>query len=287
MAIGHVEIDYNSRILTADKVMDDQNADVVTADGHVTIMAPNGDVVFAKHAVLTDEMKDGVLEAFSALIGQNGRLAAVRANRDAQRRRAHGCGTRAIYTPCKVCKQTGTTHAGMGRSSPRAFIYDEVNHRIYYRDAVDPDAFGMPVFYTPLFLATRSDREARLRHPACRDIGTFEHARHISRMPLYIAFSELAGHDDRALLSPRNAAKSSKANTASGGTTAACGCRRVSPITSLWRDSAAMPRPDLQFAVRRRHYSRSPTSGISAIDAQLTSNETYLELYKIFAGTTG
>src|SRR3954451_22266877 len=77
MAIGHVEIDYNDRILLADKVTYDQVKDVATADGHVSVLEPNGKVAFASHAVLTDKMRDGVAEGFSALAGKTGRFAAI------------------------------------------------------------------------------------------------------------------------------------------------------------------------------------------------------------------
>src|SRR6185503_11292490 len=76
-ATGHVEIDYNERILLADKVTYDQLKDVATADGHVSVLEPNGTVAFATHAVLTDKMRDGAAEGFSALVGKTGRFASA------------------------------------------------------------------------------------------------------------------------------------------------------------------------------------------------------------------
>ena len=73
-AEGHVEIDYGGRILLADRVSYDQKKDTVTAEGNVSLMAPNGDVAFANHVSLSDNMRDGALEGFSALIGKNGRM---------------------------------------------------------------------------------------------------------------------------------------------------------------------------------------------------------------------
>src|SRR5690348_14729939 len=69
VATGHVEIDYNGRILLAEKVTYDQNKDVATADGHVSVLEPDGTVAFASHAELSNQMRDGVAEGFSALIG--------------------------------------------------------------------------------------------------------------------------------------------------------------------------------------------------------------------------
>src|SRR4051794_15304426 len=82
-ATGHVEIDYNGRILLADQVRYDQNKDVATADGHISVLEPDGTVAFASHAQLTNQMRDGVAEGFSALIGKTGRFAAIHATRTA------------------------------------------------------------------------------------------------------------------------------------------------------------------------------------------------------------
>ena len=103
-AVGNVEIDYNGRTLLADRVVDDKKNDTVTATGHVVMMATNGDVIFAEKARLTDRMKDGVMDSFSALIGQNGRLVASRAVRVGGVRTV---ASNAVYTPCKICNQPG------------------------------------------------------------------------------------------------------------------------------------------------------------------------------------
>jgi LPS-assembly protein len=46
-ARGKVEIDYGGRILLADNVSYNQKTDTVTARGHVSVTAENGDVAFA------------------------------------------------------------------------------------------------------------------------------------------------------------------------------------------------------------------------------------------------
>ena len=65
---------------------------------------PKGNVAFADHVVLTDQMRDGALDGFGALIGKNGRLAAVSAERVG---RTAIIAHRAVYTPCKICNQPG------------------------------------------------------------------------------------------------------------------------------------------------------------------------------------
>ncbi len=116
-ALGHVEIADQGRTLLAERVEYDQATDKVTAFGHVSITDPRGNVAFADHVVLTDHMRDGVLNGFGALIGSSGRLAAQGAERvGGNTVIAH----RAVYTPCKICTQARAHHlalvAGQGRT---------------------------------------------------------------------------------------------------------------------------------------------------------------------------
>ncbi len=98
-AVGHVEISDDGRTLLAERVDYDQASDTVTARGHVSITDTKGNVAFADHVVLTDHMRDGVLQGFGALIGKTGRLAARSA------RRINGnvvIANRTVYSPCKI-----------------------------------------------------------------------------------------------------------------------------------------------------------------------------------------
>ena len=183
-ATGNVEIDYNGRILLADRVVDDQNKDTVTASGHVIIMAPNGDVVFAQQAQLSDRMKNGAMESFAALIGQNGRLAAARATRVGGVRTV---ATNAAYTPCKICDKPGE-RTPEWKVRAAHVVYDEVRHRIYYRDAV-VELEGIPVLYTPFF----AHADPTVKHQSgllMPDLGSKNTIGYFARIPYYIAFSD-------------------------------------------------------------------------------------------------
>ena len=183
-AIGHVEINYNGRTLLADRVVDDKKNDTVTATGHVVMMAPNGDVVFAEQVRLSDRMRDGVMESFSALIGQNGRLVAARATRIGGVRTIASHGT---YTPCKICNQPGQRTPDWEVTAPHV-VYDEVNHRIYYRDAV-VRLEGIPVLYTPYF----SNADPTVKHETgflMPDLGSKSTLGYFARIPYYIAFND-------------------------------------------------------------------------------------------------
>jgi LPS-assembly protein len=185
IAHGHVEIDYNDRIVQADQVVYDQNKDVVTADGHVVMMAPDGNVVFATHAVLTDQMRDGVIETMSALIGANGRMAsprAVRSNNGVRMVAQPG-----VFTPCKVCNKPGQ-RTPLWSVKAQRIVYDELAHRIYYHNAII-NFMGVPVAYTPFF--THPDPTVKHSSGVLQpEVGSHTTLGYYVRVPLYVAFSD-------------------------------------------------------------------------------------------------
>ena len=184
-AEGHVEIDYNGRIVTADRVVYDDAKDTATADGHVVMMAPNGAVGFSDHAVLTDKMRDGVFDAFAALIGKNGRFASVRAVRTDLGTRTRG--TRAVFSPCKVCDKPGQ-RTPLWQVKAAHAVWNELTHRITYTDAI-LEFFGVPIAYTPYF--SQADptvkRASGLLAP---DLGSSSALGSFIRLPVYIALTD-------------------------------------------------------------------------------------------------
>jgi len=145
-ARGHVQIADETRVLLADSVSYDQNTDIVSADGHVSLLTPDGNVAFADHVELTQDFREGALQGFSALIGPNGRLAATSAERHQGRfTTAHG----AVFTPCKICRETGDT-TPVWRVRAARVVHDEVAKEVTFHDAT-LEFMGTPVMYLPFF----------------------------------------------------------------------------------------------------------------------------------------
>jgi LPS-assembly protein len=145
-ATGHVEISYSPRILMADKMTYDQNTGVVTADGHVSLLDPEGDVAFADHVVLRNQLKDGVVQTLSVLLTDKSRLAghdAVRTNGEITT--VH----RGVYSPCEICKEKGET-TPLWQIKAFRVIHNKETKRIIYEDAF-MEMFGVPVMYLPYF----------------------------------------------------------------------------------------------------------------------------------------
>jgi len=183
-AEGHVEVDYNDYVLNADIITYDQKTDTVRAEGHLNMVAPNGDVAFAKSATLTNGLRDGVLQSFSALIGKNGRLVASHAVR---RNGNETIAYDAAYTPCKICNKPGQRTPVWEVQASRV-RHDQTKHRIYFTNATIR-MFGVPVFYAPFYSTPDPSvkRQTGFLQPdieSSRTMGTS------IRLPYYISLTD-------------------------------------------------------------------------------------------------
>ena len=272
-ARGHVEIDYNGRIVTADTVTYNENVDRATADGHVVMMAPNGDVAFAEHAVLTDKMRDGVIDAFSALVGRTGRFAAAHANRTDNGDRTTAI--KAVFSPCKICAQKGERTPLWQVKADQA-VYNQPAHKIVYRNATI-ELFGVPVGYTPYF-STGDGTQKHVTGILAPDVGTSKVLGSFVRIPIYIAFSDSQDMTIAPLLSTR------------GGELLEGEYRQRLTNGGYWLQASIANNPHGGLSQHEdQTYSSLFGSGIIPItgiwrfgyDAQLTSNDTYLKRYNI------
>jgi LPS-assembly protein len=182
-AVGHVEILDDGRTLHADRVDYNENTDTVTASGHVNIIDTRGNVVFSNHVVLTDHLRDGVLQGFGALIGKNGRLAANSA------RRINGTTTitrHTNYSPCKICNKPGQK-TPLWQVKAERVVYDQIKHMIRFHDAII-DVKGVPVAWVPTF--TVADPTVRYASGFLTpEFGTSTKIGYFTRLPYYVSIS--------------------------------------------------------------------------------------------------
>jgi LPS-assembly protein len=143
-AKGNVEIVASGRILQADVLRYDQEADVVIASGNVSLLERDGTVLFADELELSDQLKNGSISGFQALLSDDSRFAAASATR------TDGNLTvmrRAVYTPCRVCEDEPTP---LWRIRATGVTHDQAKQQISYTNA-RLEMFGIPVLYTPYF----------------------------------------------------------------------------------------------------------------------------------------
>ncbi len=145
-ARGRVEVSQGERVLRADVVSFNRLTTAVTATGNVSIIEPTGDVLFADYVEMADQLREGIIQNFRALLSDQSRLTGVSA------RRSGGNTTiarRAVYSPCELCKGE-PTRAPVWQLKAARITHDQQAQRIKYNDA-HLEFHGVPLAYTPYF----------------------------------------------------------------------------------------------------------------------------------------
>ena len=144
IARGHVEISQNGEVLLADTVTYNQRTDTITASGHVSLLAPTGEVTFGDFMELRDQMNNGLVQNVRMLLADRSRLAANAA------RRVNGNRIelrRGVYSPCDLCAANPSAPPAW-QFKARQISDDKATKTIEFRDAT-MEVDGWPVFYTP------------------------------------------------------------------------------------------------------------------------------------------
>jgi len=146
VAEGHVEISQGNRVVLADRLIYNEKTQVVTADGNVSVLDPDGNVVFADHVDLTDDLRNGAIANIRLLLTDQSRMAAASGRRTAGRYTEL---SHAVYSPCQLCP-TDRTRPPLWQLKAVRVVHDQQEHRIEYKDAW-LEIYGVPIFYTPYF----------------------------------------------------------------------------------------------------------------------------------------
>lgn len=171
-ADGKVEILHGNRILIADQVTYDQRNDTVKALGNISLLEPDGSVLFAHEVLLRDGFKAGAVEHFRAKLSDGSRIAAQRG------RRENGTRTtmeRAVYSPCPICKED-PDRAPLWQLKAREATLDEEKERVSYKHSFF-EVYGVPVLYSPYFSHPSPDakRKSGLLTPSYESDTYFGH----------------------------------------------------------------------------------------------------------------
>jgi len=146
VARGSVEAFQGGRILRADELTYNRNTGVATANGNVQLIEADGQVMFAESAVLSNQMRDGVLEGLRGYLLQSGRIAANGA------RRTDGSIfdlSRVVYSVCDPCKDDPLAPP-LWQLRARTATLDRTEQQVRYRGA-SLDMAGVPVIWLPYF----------------------------------------------------------------------------------------------------------------------------------------
>lgn len=156
IAEGSVQAYFGKRYLRADKLSYDPQTDIVIASGNVSITDETLETAFAGRVQLSGDLRDGVVENFSAMLAENARLAAQSGVRE------QGARTKlrkAVYTSCSVCKDDGSDKTPTWRVKALRVTRDEEYKMVRFHHAFF-EIKGVPILYTPFIQAADPSVEA-------------------------------------------------------------------------------------------------------------------------------
>ena len=143
-ASGNVRMIREGNNLRADRVIWDRNTGEVRAEGNVRVVNPQGDAAYGDSIVLTDTIRDGVVQNLLVVLEDGGRLAAERG----ERKDGYTTLTRAAYSPCAVVGRDGCPKEPTWKITAVRVVHDPVRNRIQYEGA-SLTLFGLPIIALP------------------------------------------------------------------------------------------------------------------------------------------
>jgi LPS-assembly protein len=147
-AVGGVQIYYNGSTVEADEVTYDQKSKRLQAHGNVRLTEPDGKITYGQFIDLTDDYRDGFVDALRVETIDDTRFAAARADRDQGRYTVLQNG---VYTACEACKDD-PKKPPLWQIRAARIIHDGSEKMIYFEDA-RVEFFGVPLAYFPFMSA--------------------------------------------------------------------------------------------------------------------------------------
>jgi LPS-assembly protein len=147
-AVSRVQIHYSGSVLEADKVIYDQKAKRLSAEGNVRLTDADGKILHANMLELSDDFRDGFVDSLRLDSPDKTRIAAVRAERTANNITVFQNG---VYTACEPCAEN-PSKPPLWQVKAARIIHDQADKMVYYEDA-RLEFFGVPLAYLPFFSA--------------------------------------------------------------------------------------------------------------------------------------
>lgn len=183
-ADGNVEIYYGNYTLLADKVVYNRNANTLMAEGNVRMKDPDGAVITSDQLTLTDDFRDGFVDALKLVTQDDTRIVAESAQRQAGNVTEFRKGW---FTPCKVCEEN-PDKAPTWRIRAGKITHKRDQANITFRDA-QLEMFGVPVLWMPYF-QTADPTVKRKSGFLMPSYGHSDQLGHTVQVPYYFALSD-------------------------------------------------------------------------------------------------
>lgn len=144
-AKGNVLLNRDGYKLRSDTVTWNRKTGIVEATGNIRSISPDGDTAYGDSIVLTDSLRDGIVENLLLVLEDGSRLAARQGER-------FGDGSvildNAAYTACAVTTEDGCPKNPSWQIKAVKVRYDPIKKRVSY-DGARIEIFGLPVLPLP------------------------------------------------------------------------------------------------------------------------------------------
>jgi LPS-assembly protein len=183
-AKGNVEIYYGNYILLADRVVYDRGTNTLAAEGNVRIKDPDGAVITADQMTLTDDFRDGFIDALKLVTKDDTRIVASSASRQAGNVTVFEKGW---FTPCKICEEN-PSKPPTWRIRAGKITHKRDQATITFRNAFF-DLLGVPVVYVPWFQMA----DPTVKRKSGFLMPSYSHSNQLGttvQVPYYVALSD-------------------------------------------------------------------------------------------------
>lgn len=143
-AEGNVTIVRGDERLTADRIIYNRKTGYVEARGNVRLRDASGNLVIGDKVELTETLRQGVVDNILLILSDGSRLAARSGTRQETRSELN----RAVYSPCDLCSEGSTEERPLWRLKAVKVEYDEARKRLTYRHATF-EFLNVPILYLP------------------------------------------------------------------------------------------------------------------------------------------
>lgn len=181
---GNVEAVQGGRRLLADRMVYDENRNLVTAQGNVTLFEPTGEVIKGDQMEVTGDLKTGIIDNIRAVLADGSRLTAARGERkDGAVTTMH----EATYTPCFPCAED-PDRAPLWQVRAVKVVHDQ-NEKIIEFSHSWLDISGVPVFYLP-YLSQPDPTVKRKTGLLIPGFGQSSDLGFVAQVPVFVVLSD-------------------------------------------------------------------------------------------------
>lgn len=143
-ASGNVVLNRDGYTLFADEVLWNRTTGVVEAKGNIRTLGVNGEIAYGDTIILSDNLRDGIIENLLLVLENGARLAASKA----QTENDIVILENAAYSPCRVEKSPGCPKRPNWQIRAVKVFYDKKKNRVKYEGA-RIEIFGLPLIPLP------------------------------------------------------------------------------------------------------------------------------------------